>query len=69
MRENISADTRERFDVAIIDLADPVEAGPAQMLYTQEFYQLVKDKLTPGGIMVVQSGQSGWINLNNYFCD
>jgi spermidine synthase len=61
------ADTRDRFDVAIIDLADPVEAGPAQMLYTQEFYQLVKDKLTPGGIMVVQSGQSGWINLNNFF--
>lgn len=61
------ADTRDRFDVAIIDLADPVEAGPAQMLYTREFYQLVKDKLTPGGIMVVQSGQSGWINLKNFF--
>jgi spermidine synthase len=61
------AETRNRFDVAIIDLADPVEAGPAQMLYTREFYQLVKDKLKPGGIMVVQSGQSGWINLNNFF--
>ena len=60
-------ETSERFDVAIIDLADPVEEGPARMLYTREFYQLVKDKLNPGGIMVVQSGQSGWINLKNFF--
>ncbi len=60
------AETKERFDVAVIDLADPVEEGPARMLYTQEFYGLVRDKLRPGGIMVVQSGQSGWINLDNF---
>ena len=60
-------ETPDRFDVAIIDLADPVEEGPARMLYTREFYQLVKNKLEPGGIMVVQSGQSGWINLKNFF--
>lgn len=60
-------ETPERFDVAIIDLADPVEEGPARFLYTREFYQLVKNKLNPGGVMVVQSGQSGWINLRNFF--
>jgi spermidine synthase len=60
------AETRACFDVAIIDLADPVEEGPARMLYTREFYHLVKNKLKPGGIMVVQSGQSGWINLHNF---
>jgi spermidine synthase len=60
-------DTGERFDVALIDLADPVEEGPARFLYTREFYQLVKNKLNPGGIMAVQSGQSGWINLENFF--
>ncbi len=59
-------ETKDRFDVAVIDLADPVEEGPARMLYTREFYQLVKDKLLPGGIMVVQSGQSGYINVNNF---
>ena len=67
MPGNISRIHSERFDVAIIDLADPVEEGPARMLYTREFYQLVKDKLSPGGIMVVQSGQSGWMNLDNFF--
>jgi len=61
------ANTRQKFDVAVIDLADPVEAGPAQFLYTKEFYTLVKNKLKPGGIMVVQSGQSGWINLQNFY--
>ena len=60
------AETTERFDVAVIDLADPVEEGPARMLYTREFYQLVKDRLLPGGIMVVQSGQSGYINVHNF---
>ena len=60
------AETKERFDVAVIDLADPVEEGPARMLYTREFYQLVKDRLLPGGIMVVQSGQSGYINVDNF---
>ena len=60
-------ETEERFDVAIIDLVDPVEEGPARMLYTREFYRLVKARLRPGGIMVVQSGQSGWINLKNFF--
>jgi spermidine synthase len=58
--------TSDRFDVALIDLADPVEEGPARFLYTREFYQLVKNKLKPGGIMAVQSGQSGWINLDNF---
>ena len=60
-------ETAEIFDVAIIDLVDPIEEGPARMLYTREFYQLVKDRLSPGGIMVVQSGQAGWINLKNFF--
>lgn len=59
-------ETGERFDVAVIDLADPVEEGPARMLYTREFYGLVKDRLKPGGIMVVQSGQSGYINIHNF---
>lgn len=58
--------TEELFDVAVIDLADPVEEGPARMLYTKEFYQMVKEKLKPDGIMVVQSGQSGWINMANF---
>jgi spermidine synthase len=56
--------TRQRFDVAIIDIVDPLEAGPACLLYTKEFYGLVKSRLNPGGIMVIQSGSCGWTNLH-----
>jgi spermidine synthase len=59
-------ETNDRFDVVIIDLVEPMEEGPACLLYTQEFYQLVKERLNPDGIMSVQSGASGWTNLQNF---
>ena len=52
-------ETSQRFDVAIIDVPDPLEDGPAYLLYTQEFYELLKDRLKPGGMMVAQSGPTG----------
>ena len=42
-----------------MDIADPIEAGPGICLYTQEFYQLAKRKLNPGGVIVTQSGPGG----------
>ncbi|MCH7745679.1 MAG: polyamine aminopropyltransferase [Chloroflexi bacterium] len=52
-------DTEDRFDIVIIDVPDPLEQGPAYMLFTQEFYQLLKDRLKPNGLMVAQSGPTG----------
>ena len=51
--------TRDRFDVVIIDVPDPLEGGPAYVLYTQEFYSLLRDRLRPDGLMVAQSGPTG----------
>ena len=51
--------TSERFDAIIIDVPDPLEAGPAYLLFTQEFYRLVRDRLRDGGVMVSQSGPTG----------
>lgn len=48
-----------KFDAAVIDVPDPLEGGPAYLLYTREFYELLKDRLTPGGVMVAQSGPTG----------
>ena len=48
----------EKFDIIIIDLPDPIEKGPAYLLYTQEFYQLVRDRLTSNGIIGVQAGSA-----------
>ncbi|MBM2831947.1 MAG: Polyamine aminopropyltransferase [Dehalococcoidia bacterium] len=57
------ADGKERFDVLIFDLPDPVEEGPACLLYTQEFYRLAKERLNPGGLLVVQSGPASWLDF------
>jgi spermidine synthase len=59
-------ETREKFDVIIIDLVEPLEVGPACLLYTREFYRIVRDRLNDGGIMSVQSGASGWVNIQNF---
>jgi spermidine synthase len=46
----------EKFDVIIMDICDPLDAGPGWMLYTKEFYETARDKyLTPGGVIVTQS--------------
>jgi spermidine synthase len=47
------------FDVIIVDLPEPLEAGPALKLFTREMYALIRRKLTPGGLMSVQSGSAG----------
>ena len=44
------------FDVIIVDLPEPLEEGPASLLFTREMYRLVRTKLGPGGVMSVQSG-------------
>jgi spermidine synthase len=49
-----AGETQERFDVVLVDSTDPV--GPAEILYTEEFHRRCKRCLTPGGILVTQSG-------------
>lgn len=50
----------EKFDMIILDLPEPVKAGPAYLLYTKEFYQLVGQSLAPDGIMSLQATASSW---------
>ena len=52
-------ETGDRFDVAVIDVPDPLEQGPAYRLFTREFYSLLRERLNPGGIMVAQAGPTG----------
>src|SRR5215472_14411326 len=46
--------TRERFDVIIVDSTDP--EGPGAVLFTYDFYAACKRCLTPGGVLVTQNG-------------
>jgi len=49
-------DCKEQFDCIIMDISDPIEAGPGIMLYTQEFYQHCTTLLSPNGVFVTQAG-------------
>lgn len=50
---------KEKFDIIIMDLDDPLEGGPCFFLYCQEFYEFCKSKLNPGGILVTQCSGAG----------
>ena len=52
---------RNTFDVIITDSSDPV--GPANTLFTQEFYADLKSSLRPGGVLCCQ-GECMWLHLD-----
>jgi spermidine synthase len=60
------ADSKEAFDIIIIDLTEPIEEGPAYLLYTEEFYRIVQKKLAEDGIMSVQAGCAAFNELLNF---
>jgi hypothetical protein len=43
--------TQDKFDVIVIDPPPPVEAAGSSLLYSEEFYELAKQHLRPGGIL------------------
>ena len=51
-------ETSLRFDIIIIDITEPLEGGPAYLLFTQEFYKVVYQRLTSDGVLIVQSGSA-----------
>jgi spermidine synthase len=50
--------TDERFDLIVVDLVEPLEEGPACLLFTKEFYTLIRDRLTDQGVMTMQAGMT-----------
>uniref|UniRef100_A0A0D9XE84 thermospermine synthase n=1 Tax=Leersia perrieri TaxID=77586 RepID=A0A0D9XE84_9ORYZ len=60
--------SKEKFDVIVGDLADPVEGGPCYQLYTKSFYEhIVKPKLNDHGIFVTQAGPAGVLTHKEVF--
>lgn len=47
--------TDEQYDVILIDVTDPLPEGPSYLLYTRQFYELVKRHLRPDGLMATQA--------------
>jgi len=57
-----------KFDVVIMDICDPIEAGPGVALYFKEFYEsTARDKMSEGGVLVTQSGCCGLLNYHECF--
>lgn len=52
----------DRYDVVIVDITDPLAGGPSYKLFTREFYELVRSRLTPGGLVAVQAEA---VTINN----
>ena len=55
--------SEQAFDVIIIDISEPIEEGPAYLLFTQEFYKIAYDRLTERGTLAVQAGTISLIDL------
>ncbi len=58
--------TRSAFDVILIDVCDALEAGPALSLYTESFYRQVRERLTPGGLLVVQAMELSGLDYKDH---
>ncbi len=56
--------TSDRFDLIVIDLPEPLEEGPACLLYTTEFYTLIRNRLSDQGVMTMQAGM---VKVNEIF--
>eukprot|EP00429_Kryptoperidinium_foliaceum_P004762 CAMPEP_0176011200 /NCGR_PEP_ID=MMETSP0120_2-20121206/5163_1 /TAXON_ID=160619 /ORGANISM="Kryptoperidinium foliaceum, Strain CCMP 1326" /LENGTH=331 /DNA_ID=CAMNT_0017344059 /DNA_START=102 /DNA_END=1098 /DNA_ORIENTATION=+ len=52
----IPAQLQRDIDIIILDISDPIEAGPGIMLYTKELYEHAASLLSPHGIFVTQAG-------------
>jgi spermidine synthase len=58
-------ESRDTFDIIIIDLPDPIEKGPAYLLFTQEFYRIALNRLNEKGLIAVQAGSTSPTELLN----
>jgi spermidine synthase len=54
-------DRRAEYDVIIVDSTDPI--GPAESLFTLQFYEDLKTSLAPDG-MICNQGECMWLHLD-----
>jgi spermidine synthase len=50
------------YDVVIIDVVDMLDNGPAQALYTRQFYELLRRRLRPDAILAIQGLEFSFID-------
>lgn len=50
--------TKQKFDVIISDLTEPVKGGPSVFLFTKEFFEKIFEILKEDGLFVLQAGST-----------
>ncbi|HEX5275146.1 MAG TPA: fused MFS/spermidine synthase [Candidatus Rubrimentiphilum sp.] len=58
------AEDKDRYGVIISDLTEPLEDSPSNPLFCDEVFRNIKNRLTPGGIYVLQASTAGFHNLS-----
>ncbi len=59
--------TGRKFDVIIHDLTVPRPDSPSRKLFSKEFFQLLKSRLKPGGILAIQASKADFVRME-LFC-
>jgi len=54
----------ERYGVVISDLTEPLEDSPSNILFNENVFKLIKSRLAPGGIYVLQASTAAFWNLS-----
>jgi spermidine synthase len=57
-RQWIVDNSADKFDVILSDLPNPHEDGPAQMLFTREYFQICADAMSDDGVFAMQAGSA-----------
>lgn len=53
-------------DVVILDLGDPIQGGPSQLGFTEDFYRECARIMAPGGVLVTQAGEFTYDDTANF---
>ncbi|MFN3468007.1 MAG: polyamine aminopropyltransferase, partial [Candidatus Brocadiales bacterium] len=59
-------ESKEPFDAVVVDINCPMEGGSSYMLFTQEFYSMVKERLTAQGVLALQADNTSPVALHTY---
>lgn len=57
---------KQKFDVIVSDLTEPVEGGPSVKLFTQGFFAKLMEILEDDGVLVIQAGSTDLL-YNRFF--
>ena len=60
-------ESNRKFDVIIHDLTIPRPDSPSRKLFSKEFFQLIKSRMKPGGVLSMQASRADFNNME-LFC-